>query len=290
MGFAFILSMLAAAVPPGGDVDHAADDRAIFQRLEKATTALVESGTPLGKEERLRQCARPKSARAIELAKANTTPIPAEESYRRAAQAGVLICAAYKCGKCDRWHHSWSSGFAVHPSGIIATNHHVAVHETAEAMGALTADGRFLPVVEVIAARRTHDVALLRVDLGKGGPLSALPLRDDAPAGTRILCYGNPSNGFGCLTDGVLTRYVRTEGPERQGAVFMQISADYGGGSSGGPVLDDRGNALGMAASTSPILTPAKTGADGKPLERTLQMVRHNCATSRALLEIAGAR
>ena len=45
-----------------------------------------------------------------------------------------------------------------------------------------------------------------------------------------------------------------------------------------------------MAASTSPILTPAKTSSDGKTQERTLQMVRHNCATARALLEIAGAR
>lgn len=290
MGAALLFSLLIAAAPPGSDVDHAADDRAIYQKLERATVALAEAGSPLRKEDRLRQCARARSERRLELPKAGASAITPEASYLRAAEAGVLICAVYKCGKCDRWHPSWSSGFAVHASGVIATNHHVAAHENAEAMGALTHDGRFLPVVEVLAARRSHDVALLRVGLGGGPQLKPLPLRDDAPAGTRVLCYGNPSNGFGCLTDGILTRYARMEGSERQGAVFMQISADYGGGSSGGPVLDDRGNALGMAASTSPILTPARTSSDGKPAERTLQMVRHNCATSRALLEIAGAR
>jgi len=290
MGNAVLLCVLIAAVPPGTDVDNAADDRAIFQKLEKATTALAEAGSPLSKDQRLLQCARTGTEKPLDLPPVNARPIGGEESYQRAARAGVLICAVHKCGKCSRWHPSWSSGFAVHASGIIATNHHVAAHENAEAMGALTHDGRFLPVTQVLAARRTHDVALLRVDLGKGGPLNALPLRDDAPAGTRILCYGNPSSGFGCMTEGVLTRYVRMPGPERRDAVFMQISADYGGGSSGGPVLDDRGNVLGMAASTSPIMTPARTGSDGKPTERTLQMVRHNCATARALLELAGAR
>ncbi len=290
MGNAFLISLLLAAVPPGADVDHAADDRAIYQKLERATVALAQNGSPLRKDERLRQCERTRCERPLELPAAAGVKISSEESYVRAAQAGVLLCAAYKCGKCERWHPSWSSGFAVQASGVIATNHHVAAHENAEAMGALTADGRFLPVVEVLAARRSHDVALLRVDLGKGAPLTTLPLRDDAPAGTRVLCYGNPSNGFGCLTDGILTRYVKTEGAERQGAVFMQISADYGGGSSGGPILDDCGNALGMAASTSPILTPAKTASDGKTTERTLQMVRHNCATARALRELAGVR
>ena len=290
MSATLLTALLLAATPPGTDVDHAADDRAIYQKLEKATVALAQSGSPLNKDKRLKQCARARAERRVELPPAQNERISPEESYQRAARAGVLICSVYKCGKCDRWHPSWSSGFAVHASGVIATNHHVAAHETAEAMGALTHDGRFLPVVEVLAARRSHDVGLLRVDPGSGGPLATLPLRDDAPAGTRVLCYGNPSSGFGCLTDGILTRFARLDGAERQGAVFMQISADYGGGSSGGPILDDRGNALGMAASTSPILTPAKTSSDGKTQERTLQMVRHNCATARALLEIAGAR
>ena len=278
--------LLLATTPPGTDVDHPADDRAIYQQLEKATVALAQSGSPLNKAQRLKQCARDRTELRVGLPTGHSERISTEESYRRAARSGLLICAVYNCGKCERWHPTWSSGFVVHGSGIIATNHHVAAHESAEAMGALTYDGRFLPVVEVLATRRTHDVALLRVDLGGGSALTPLPLRDDAPAGTKVLCYGNPGNGFGCLTEGILTRYVRAEGSERKGAVFMQISADYGGGSSGGPILDDCGNALGMAASTSPILTPAKTSSDGKTQERTLQMVRHNCVTGRAILDL----
>ena len=44
---------------PGADVDHAADDRAIFARLEKATAELAEGGkSPLTAAQRLEQCKR----------------------------------------------------------------------------------------------------------------------------------------------------------------------------------------------------------------------------------------
>ena len=61
MGTALLFSLLIAAAPLGSDVVHAADDRAIYQKLERATVALAEAGSPLRKEERLRQCERARS-------------------------------------------------------------------------------------------------------------------------------------------------------------------------------------------------------------------------------------
>ena len=79
-----------------------------------------------------------------------------------------------------------------------------------------------------------------------------------------------------------------------RGAVFMQITADYARGSSGGPVLDAYGNALGMVASTSPVFTappiPPAGAKDIKPSTPSQQMVRHNCATARAILELTGQK
>jgi hypothetical protein len=82
---------------------------------------------------------------------------------------------------------------------------------------------------------------------------------------------------------------------DRNGAVFMQITADYARGSSGGPVLDAYGNVVGMVASTSPVFTsPPTTTApatkDAKPATQSQQMVRHNCATARAILELTRPR
>jgi S1-C subfamily serine protease len=155
----------------------------------------------------------------------------------------------------------------------------------------MTADGRFFPVVAVLATDKAHDVALLRVE---AKDLAFLPLRDDAPAGTPILCYSHPASTFGCVSEGLITRYFKSNETDRKGAVFMQTTADYARGSSGGPILDHYGNAVGMVASTSPVFTsPTLTHTatkDAKPTTTSQQMVRHNCATARAILDLTRAK
>ena len=278
----------ASAAIPGADVDSAADDRIIFQKLERATAELAEkSGIALRRETRLEQCKCTRTD-AVRLSGATAgPPLDGAEVYRRAAKASVLIGSAYKCDKCTKWHNTLASGFAVTADGVIATNHHVAAGATGEAMGVMTADGRFYPVVEILAADKAHDVALLRID---AKDLAFLPLRDDAPAGSPIRCYSHPANTFGCLSEGVIARYFHMNEPERNGAVFMQVTADYARGSSGGPILDAFGNAVGMVASTSPVFTaspaPSPGSKDAKAATPSQQMVRHNCATARAILEL----
>jgi len=277
---------------PGGDVDSAVDDRQIFQKLEQATTALAEKGDGfVRREARLEQCKRTRTD-AVHLSSPQPagTPLDGAEIYRRGAQASVLIGSAYKCDKCAKWHNTLASGFAITADGVIATNHHVAAGATGEAMGVLTSDGRFFPVVEVLATDKAHDVALIRIDAKN---LAVLTLRDDAPAGTPIRCYSHPANTFGCLSEGIITRYFKMNEPERNGAVFLQTTADYARGSSGGPILDAFGNAVGMVASTSPVFTatpaPHAAAKDTKPVAPATpsqQMVRHNCATARALLDL----
>jgi len=282
-----------ASVIPGANVDSAVDDRQMFQKLEAATSALAEKGeSPLRREDRLEQCKRTHTD-AVRLSSKSLSGMPLEgaDIFRRGAQASVLIGSAYKCDKCTKWHNTLASGFAITADGVIATNHHVAAGATGEAMGVLTSDGRFFPVVEVLAANKAHDVALLRID---AKDLAFLPLRDDAPAGTPIRCYSHPASSFGCISEGIITRYFKMNETDRKGAVFMQITADYARGSSGGPILDPYGNAVGMVASTSPVFsaTPSPHSAvkDTKPVTPSQQMVRHNCATARALLDLTRPR
>ena len=282
-----------ASVIPGSNVDSAVDDLEIFQKLEAATSALAKKGDgPLSREDRLEQCKRTHTD-AVRLPSKPFagTPLEGAEIYRRGAQAAVLIGSAYKCDKCTQWHNTSASGFAITADGVIATNHHVAAGATSEAMGVLTSDGRFFPVVEVLATDKAHDVALLRID---AKDLAFLPLRDDAPAGSPIRCYSHPAETFGCLSEGIITRYFKMNETGRKGAVFMQITADYARGSSGGPILDLFGNAVGMVSSTSPIYaatpSPHAAAKDAKSATPSQQMVRHNCATARAILELTRAK
>ncbi len=272
---------------PGATIDSAVDDRALFQRLEASTSALAEKGDNILKHDtRLEQCKRPTTS-GLRLPSRQNSPLSGEEIYRRAAQASVIIAKAYKCEKCTKWHNTLASGFAISPEGIIATNHHVAAGTTGEAMGVMTFDGKFHQVLEVLAADQAHDVALLRID---AKDLPFLPLRDDAPAGSPIRCFSNPANTYGCISEGIITRYFHMNEAERNGAIFMQTTADYARGSSGGAILDDCGNAVGMVASTAPVFTsaPVHTPAtkDAKPFTPSQQMVRHNCATARAILDL----
>lgn len=282
------LSLAASAPITGATVDSAADDRAIFQNLEAAAQALAENSEGiLDRKTRLAQCERRHTA-ALTLAPPNRSTLAGEEIFRRAASAAVLIGTAYKCDKCTKWHHSLASGFIISTGGVIATNHHVAANPVGEAMGVLTSDGKFYPVIEVLAADEAHDVALIRIAANN---LPALPLRDDAPAGSPIFCYSHPANAFGCITEGIITRYCKLNEPARKGAVFMQTTADYARGSSGGPLLDSAGNAIGLVASTSPVFTtppiPPTGTKETKPAALpSQQMIRHNCATARALLDL----
>ncbi len=286
---ALFAALLGLTSPiPGATVDSAVDDRALFQRLEASTSALAEKGDNILKRDtRLEQCKRGTAAGLRLTSQKFTAPLSGEEIYRRAAQASVLIGSAYKCDKCTKWHNTLASGFVISSDGVIATNHHVAAGATGEAMGVMTADGKFHQVLEVLAADKAHDVALLRID---AKDLPFLPLRDDAPAGSPIRCFSNPANTYGCISEGIITRYFHMNEAERNGAIFMQTTADYARGSSGGAILDDCGNAVGMVASTAPVFTTAPVHApatkDAKPFTPSQQMVRHNCATARAILDL----
>lgn len=274
----YLLPLSALAMPAGLTVDRPVDDAALFQQLDRAVAALAESGkAPLPQEERMKQGARTTTA-VPKLLAASTAPLTREAIYARAAASTVLFGTAYKCDKCTRWHSSMASGVIIDPAGVIATNHHVAVAGKGSAMGVLLADGTFLPVLEVLAANQRQDVALVRVDTA-GKMLPALPVRTDLAAGAEVLCMSNPDNCAGYLSEGIIARYSRQPSPKGNGPVWMQITADYAKGSSGGPILDHNGNVVGLVSSTNSVYYDA--GKGGTPTN--LQMVRHNCVPAQSI-------
>jgi S1-C subfamily serine protease len=273
-----LLPLAAFAMPAGLTVERPVDDAALFLKLDRSVAALAESGkVPLPQEERMKQGARTTTA-VPRLLAASATPIPREAIYARAAASTVLFGTAFKCDKCTRWHSSMASGVIIDPAGVIATNYHVAVAGKGSAMGVLLADGTFLPVTEVLAANQRQDVALVRVDTA-GKTLPALPVRTDLAAGAEVLCMSNPDNCAGYLTEGIVARYSRQATPRGNGPVWMQITADYAKGSSGGPILDHNGNVVGLVSSTNSVYYDE--GKGGAPTN--LQMVRHNCVPAQSI-------
>ena len=257
------------------------DDLAVKRKLEHAAHTLMEAGkcTPvaeLGKQLSRGQC-------KLKLPKQHSAAMTATQTYAR-CKAGVLVVAGlYKCTKCTRWHTSAASGILVHPSGVFLTSYHVMTNTKYKAMVAMTDDGKIYPVTEVLAGSASEDVAVARLDAG-GRRLAALPIAVGSPVGTPVTVISHPASRFYLLTAGIVSRYQKTK---RVGKTvsMMTITADFARGSSGAPVLNDRGAVVGMVASTSSVYyPPVKKGKTEQ-----LQMVFKQCVPAEAIVKLFAA-
>ncbi len=141
------------------------------------------------------------------------------------------------------------SGFIVSQDGYILTNQHV-VAETQEVDVELH-DGRTLPARVVGKDRRT-DLALLKVD--GGGSLPVLPLGDSdrVEIGELVLAAGNPFGLEHTVTIGVVSR--KGHGFGRFGFFddYIQTDALINPGNSGGPLVNMRGEVVGINTAIIP--------------------------------------
>ncbi len=132
------------------------------------------------------------------------------------------------------------SGFVVAADGRIATNLHVIVGSK-EAIIKL-ADGRELKQVEVVAVDEALDLAVIKIPVQN---LVSLPLGDSAgvKVGQRVVAIGHPLGLSNTVSDGLVSA-VRELAP---GLSILQLSAPISPGSSGGPLLDERGQVIGIS-------------------------------------------
>ena len=134
---------------------------------------------------------------------------------------------------------SWGSGFFVRHN-LIATSYHLikgAAQGTAKLVGQET---KF--IIEGITAKdETNDLALLKVTMQGVKPL---PLGDSATVriGDTVYVAGNPERWEGTFSNGIISG-IRDRDTKKQ----FQMTAPISPGSSGGPVLNDKGEVIGVS-------------------------------------------
>jgi S1-C subfamily serine protease len=210
------------------------------------------------------------------------TPV---ETYERLKKSVLLVASIYKCSKCNKWHASTASGFFLTKSGIMVTNYHVVDQSEHAAMGAITYDGKIYLAKEVLAANEDDDVAIIKLD---NPGLEPLALATRTPVGSAISLISHPGERAYSFTRGIVSGYfINKEGKTEHKVRRMSVTADYGGGSSGAPILDEYGNVSGIVASTQPVFS-------GKGCEHDYaQMIFKDCIPAEAisaLVKDAGAR
>lgn len=150
------------------------------------------------------------------------------------------------------------SGFVIDPRGYVLTNNHVI--EGAEDIQVTLGD-RSHYVARLVGADPRNDIALLKID-AKDKPLAALALGDSAKlqVGQSVLAIGNPFGFSGTLTKGVISALGRTVQTGETSAINQAIQTDaaINRGNSGGPLLNSRGEVIGI---NTAIFTPSGTTA-----------------------------
>jgi serine protease Do len=147
----------------------------------------------------------------------------------------------------DPPHQGSGSGFVIDAQGFILTNFHVI--EDADRITVTLADGRALKG-EVVGADPAIDVALIRVH--GAGPLPEAPLgnSDDLRVGEWVCAIGNPLGYVHSVTVGVVS-FVGRKLFDASLDDYIQTDAAINFGNSGGPLINARGEVIGINAAIS---------------------------------------
>jgi putative serine protease PepD len=137
------------------------------------------------------------------------------------------------------------TGFLIDDQGHILTNHHILEAGSASSVSVTGPDGRRLPAT-VVGSDPEHDLAVLRIE--PGAALRALPFGSSAAVrvGEQVLAVGSPLGLSGTVTSGIVSAVDRSVriGGSRQPA--MQTDASINPGNSGGPLVNARGEVIGV--------------------------------------------
>ena len=144
-------------------------------------------------------------------------------------------------------HQGSGSGFIIDAQGFILTNFHVI--ENADRITVTLADGRALKG-EVVGTDPAIDVALLRVT--GGGTLQAAPLgnSDDLRVGEWVCAIGNPLGYVHSVTVGVVS-FMGRKLFDASLDDYIQTDAAINFGNSGGPLINARGEVIGINSAIS---------------------------------------
>ncbi|HEX7898077.1 MAG TPA: trypsin-like peptidase domain-containing protein [Planctomycetota bacterium] len=167
----------------------------------------------------------------------NLIPPPsAELVFKTASPAVVRITVQLQEGT------GFGSGSIMNQKGLILTNKHVI--DGARSIAVALKDGRQFKA-SLVAEHDTYDLALIRLN-GDVGTLPVLSFSSAAPGvGEDMVIIGHPKGMSWSLTSGKVSQ-IRNSEREPGKQIYVQTDAAVNPGNSGGPLLNLRGQILGV--------------------------------------------
>jgi S1-C subfamily serine protease len=145
----------------------------------------------------------------------------------------------------ERVEQGTGSGFIITADGQLITNAHVV--EGADVVTVTLKDGRTFEG-EVVGVDPVTDVAAIKID-AQDLPTVILGSTDNLLPGQWAIAIGNPLGLDNTVTAGIISALGRTSlqvGVPDKRVQFIQTDAAINPGNSGGPLLNDRGEVIGV--------------------------------------------
>jgi serine protease Do len=216
-----LLAAPAWAQPPVSDGPLAGERERLFAELERDVEALRRE---LGIYQKVAKLVSP-SVVHIE-----ATPLPQYRFRRDVEEAGSAVLVRYR------------------GQDYVLTNRHVIKHSQEDLIRLELQDGRQLHPTQIWSDPET-DVAVLRVEADNLIP-ARLGNSDTAEIGEIVMAFGSPFNLRQSVTRGIISAKGRSNLDLGEGEVvyqkFFQTDAAINPGNSGGPLVNMRGEVIGL--------------------------------------------
>jgi S1-C subfamily serine protease len=136
------------------------------------------------------------------------------------------------------------SGFILDKQGLILTNNHVVGEGGAQLEVQLYDKHKYK--AQVLTVDKQHDLALLKINAPNLQPVE-LANSNNLQVGQKVFAIGNPFGLAGTMTRGIISAMRSVRGPNNSAIDnAIQTDAAINPGNSGGPLLNSRGQVIGI--------------------------------------------
>ena len=165
------------------------------------------------------------------------------------------------------------SGFVLDRNGHILTNNHVV--SSGGAIEVVLQSGRRIKATLVGRDVRT-DLAVLKVTQTTGLEPLELGSSADAAVGDQVLAVGSPLGLSGTVTAGIVSALNREVRLGSQRSTALQTDAPINPGNSGGPLVNARGEVIGVNTAIATLGSQGSIGIGfAIPIDRAAQVADH---------------
>lgn len=160
--------------------------------------------------------------------------LPLNELYNKYKKSVFLVYTS------DGSNGFQGSGFFISKGGLAVSNYHV-FEGTSQGLEVIeTLDGKQFKVKEVLEKSKENDYIIFRVNIRIYNILNPIPVVSQSPEiGEDVFAIGNPRGLESTLSKGIVSAF-------RENNTLIQTTTEITHGSSGGPLLNMKGEVIGI--------------------------------------------